>query len=688
MGFNRPVTDEPKRVGRYPGVGSFGHTNKDLFFGRDREIIQFFTLMQVEPQILLYSDSGNGKTSLINAGLWPKFEDKYIEIKVEFGYYSDLNSSDTQNSSNQDVIWPLDRVFSLLNDKLDINVSTELDLFVKDKAIEDKLWLKVQNLQLANSDKEILFVFDQFEELFSYPSEKINEFIDQFQKCLIKRIPNELDNLISERVNDDLDFTSSKEFSVLNQVPNVVAIYSIRKDRLGKMMRFVRKMPDLQNGYFELFPLSIGQAKKAIRKPAEKIDEDRFITPPFTFDDETLNKILEELKLEDDFVDLTQLQIICEDIEKHYEVFLSNKSSNCKDLKGFRFVNNSDSEIKHKLSSTKDAADFKNVYKKYYLNSIKKLPNSDQKRAHKIIGTRLIVNATRISLDENSCDRMDKKTLELLEETHLIKPMQNPIGNRSYVLSHDKLIEPILSYNKDVVRKKRVRWYYWFLAILIMLFCIILFLSFIRNDDLKVENNSLTVKNDSLIEKVGKKINQNQLYDSLIQSQENINTVTEFYALTDSSNKKGGALKSQKNITSEIANDIKSNNLANAKRKIDSLNKIVARYSVESLSKFNKLIEEAKELERNEKDWKKAIDKYVNAEKMDVPTKEYAKERRVFLKNKLDQQVDEYIKSAVYFSNFGPKFHAAALDRFVMPGLVLAPGNEKLKSLKDQLKRN
>ena len=73
---------------RYPGVSPFTAEQQNIFFGRDNDIDKLSKLISLRKQVLLYSKSGIGKTSLLNAGVLPKLQDKFLIVKVRFFAHS------------------------------------------------------------------------------------------------------------------------------------------------------------------------------------------------------------------------------------------------------------------------------------------------------------------------------------------------------------------------------------------------------------------------------------------------------------------------------------------------------------------------------------------------------------------------------------------------------------------------
>jgi len=59
---------------RYPGLSPFQLADASLFYGRERESRALFAQVSVEKMVVLFSRSGIGKSSLLNAGLVPLLE--------------------------------------------------------------------------------------------------------------------------------------------------------------------------------------------------------------------------------------------------------------------------------------------------------------------------------------------------------------------------------------------------------------------------------------------------------------------------------------------------------------------------------------------------------------------------------------------------------------------------------------
>ena len=64
----------------YLGPRPFEREDQQRFFGRERESSELLSRVIAHPAVLLYSQSGAGKTSLLNASLIPLLEQEGFEI--------------------------------------------------------------------------------------------------------------------------------------------------------------------------------------------------------------------------------------------------------------------------------------------------------------------------------------------------------------------------------------------------------------------------------------------------------------------------------------------------------------------------------------------------------------------------------------------------------------------------------
>jgi len=64
----------------YVGPRPYEREDQVLFFGRSQEISDLSSLIVAHSEVLVYAQSGAGKTSLLNAGVIPQLDKKGFEI--------------------------------------------------------------------------------------------------------------------------------------------------------------------------------------------------------------------------------------------------------------------------------------------------------------------------------------------------------------------------------------------------------------------------------------------------------------------------------------------------------------------------------------------------------------------------------------------------------------------------------
>ncbi len=410
---------------RYPGVSPFTSEQENIFFGRDTDIKKLYKLISMRNQILLYAKSGIGKTSLLNAGVLPKLQNKFTIIKIRFFAYDEKK-----------IISPVEKILSSLKEVIkEQNNSFLYDLISKTN-YKKTLWYYFKQLQFSGKQKFIL-VFDQFEELFSYPQKYINQFKEELHELTNIDIPSEIKQYIA-----DIKEFDNEQIDVLYDDLNIKTVFVIRSDRLSLLNQLTDKIPDIQETFYELKPLDFEQTKAAIKQPA--ISKENFSTDIFEFSDDAVNEIITALTNKGkQNIETTQLQIVCQRIEdiaqEKYKTTLQNKIVNI---------------------TEQDLPEFKNIFLNFYNNVVEKAVVLDTSSKHKVTTTsvnkfiedQLIRNNQRISLDAIICnDYVSEDVLKKLVNTHLLRAERNSTGGFSYELSHDTLIEPIL-----ISRKKRI----------------------------------------------------------------------------------------------------------------------------------------------------------------------------------------------------------------------------------------
>ncbi len=396
---------------RYPGVTPFSTGQASIFFGREQDTSDLYRLIRREALVVLYGKSGLGKSSLLNAGIIPRCEKEgeYTPLTIRFGAW-------TENTEDL----PLDRCKKVLSEK--VNAPTLLEQLLPD---DDSLWTYAKAHQLHaqenGSGGRILLLFDQFEELFSYPEEAILAFRQELSELLNTGLP-----LRFRRTLDRTELDLSEEQEDLLEMPlEARVVFAIRSDRMHLLDRLKDYLPTILRHTFELKALSEEDAKDAILLPAQA--EGDFQTPPFAYTDDALNHLLQYLKdPQDQRIEGILLQMLCEHYERRQV-----------EAQGVT------------LLDSPHIGDPKLVVKKYYDEKIEGLPTNKQISARRFIEEGLVSEgeAMRLSLHESYILQefgIEKSLLEDLVDSRLLRSEPYLRGGYTYELSHDRLVNPVL----------------------------------------------------------------------------------------------------------------------------------------------------------------------------------------------------------------------------------------------------
>ena len=430
---------------RYPGPLPFAYDDRDLFFGRDEEIEYLTTVIINNKSTILHGKSGYGKSSLISAGIIPNLIKNYRCEIIRVRFY------------NHDKKNPVKPRITLLNTiRQYVNGPDFLEKLII--AEHRSAWRYFKRLQLdlskrtaANDIPELgyILVFDQFEELFTYPKNDVKEFGKELHELLLHRIPEEYQEHLKESFKQkELLDSCKEELSILDKDIPVKILFSMRDDRFNYLTHLVNYIPNLLSNTFKIKRLASNQVREAIVQPA--LVENGFFSPRFSYQDTLVERILEFLRTdndgeEDEKIEVFEMQIICGKLEEIVTDYVAKNPVS--DSGGLVLLTE---EMVLKSPSIEDKqAPFKEIIKNYYKETINSIQNPvEQLSARYLIEMRLIdpVTRNRISLDTALVSQtgISIETQSQLIDKRIIRKEINTVSGKSLELSHDSLVIPIL----------------------------------------------------------------------------------------------------------------------------------------------------------------------------------------------------------------------------------------------------
>jgi WD40 repeat protein len=241
----------------WPGLESFEENAHTFFYGRSGEAASLLNQVLDAPAVVLYGRSGLGKTSLLQAGLFPLLRERgFLPVYVRL----DLKPGVT----------PLtDQLRQSVRDSIRADVP-DATLPADDESLWEYLHRKDFEIWSArNYPLTPVIVLDQFEELFTL-GERVAGRVTDFR--------NHLGDLVENRIPADLAARIEHDEAIAARFHlrsgNYKILISLREDFLPDLEGWRRLIPALGRSRMRLLPLRADDALDAVRKPAADLMTD------------------------------------------------------------------------------------------------------------------------------------------------------------------------------------------------------------------------------------------------------------------------------------------------------------------------------------------------------------------------------------------------------------------------------
>lgn len=224
------------------GLASYDEASVEAgykFCGRQRATLELFSKVDNNVLTTLYGKSGVGKTSLVQAGLFPKLRaNGYLPVIVRLGLHDDAYSeilkdavSEAAESENYSCI------------SHDEPKRPDDEMF---------LWHFFKTTEFRSDDGQILFpviVLDQFEELFFKNQEALIILLKQLHV-----------------LTDDSSVDYEDSYS---EYTNYRVLISLREDELFRLEDYIDRLriPEMKNNRYRLLELNHDDAENIVREP-------------------------------------------------------------------------------------------------------------------------------------------------------------------------------------------------------------------------------------------------------------------------------------------------------------------------------------------------------------------------------------------------------------------------------------
>jgi hypothetical protein len=240
----------------WPGLEAYDEASSAFFYGRSAEAAELLRLIRQASLTVVYGKSGLGKTSLLQAGLFPPLRvEHYLPILLRLDFAEGIKDP------------PLEQVEQRLREALE-SVKAEYPAIERDESLWEYLHRK--DAEFWSADNFLLIpvlVFDQFEELFSRTGgtdKVIEQVLDGLADLIENRIPAKLAEETAGPRRSRLDLMSQRYRIVL----------SFREDFLPEVRRWEKRVPSLLRSSLRLEPMSRDCAIETVIRSGKMVLED------------------------------------------------------------------------------------------------------------------------------------------------------------------------------------------------------------------------------------------------------------------------------------------------------------------------------------------------------------------------------------------------------------------------------
>jgi len=406
---------------RSPYVGPRPFEENEQIFGRSQDILNLSYLILSERIVLLYSPSGAGKSSLIQAGLKPELKSKLRFLPVIRVYEDPPDELTAKENFNRYIYSVLVSLEEGLPEELrlppeELATLTLSEYLSQRRRPESKKGeIPDQPKEDSEPDYEIL-VFDQFEEILTIAPNDVEGKQDFFEQ-------------VGEALGDRRRW----------------ALFVAREDYVAAFDPYKDAIPTRFSNRYRLDLLTDEQALDAIKLPAAK--------EGVQFTDAAAQRLVDDLRTMKvqradgtitselgPYVEPVQLQVACERLWKNLAA--------------------TDFEITDE--HIKELGDVNKSLGRYYAEQVALASKGDsalERHIREWFATQLIMEQgeqgmrNQVMMSAEKSGGLDNKIISFLDKRHLVRAERRH-GTTWYELSHDRLVDPVRENNREWFEQK------------------------------------------------------------------------------------------------------------------------------------------------------------------------------------------------------------------------------------------
>ncbi|HWB08184.1 MAG TPA: hypothetical protein VG826_03125 [Pirellulales bacterium] len=238
----------------WPGLLAFTEDLRGFFYGRDEEADELLRRVDRRTLTVLFGQSGLGKSSLVQAGLFPRLRAaRYLPVAIRLDHTASLGLSDQ-------VMAAVSKAAADAGGRC----------LLADTDGEPTLWERFHRADTAMQDQEgrplrLVLVFDQFEELFAIGQ------VDEQRRFRTAQFLTELADLIENRapaaIEKQLDKEPDRAREFVFDDRDYRVLVCLREDYLPHLESLRSQLPSVSENRMRLTHMKGGKALQAVLKP-------------------------------------------------------------------------------------------------------------------------------------------------------------------------------------------------------------------------------------------------------------------------------------------------------------------------------------------------------------------------------------------------------------------------------------
>ena len=440
---------------RYPGPESFqdDDTDSHLFFGREREVAEVFNRLLANKLLVLYAKSGLGKTSLLQAGLFPLLRAHgYVPLRLRFNlrkdqFIDELRTAIKAQPTNASLTATLTSVTNGTASDLLVAVLKQAVLeSCEQQAIDitegegDSFWEYFTSGLFSKGDRFLtpVLILDQFEEIFTLQNA-------DYRLHLGRQLGYLATGQQPERV---------REQRLPSTAPQVLILISLREDAVGALQELAPQLPGILSQRLRLTELDRARARDAIIKPSTITDR-WFMSMPFSYatHPDTATAMLDYLsgptqgesvpEVSAHNIEPFQLQLLCRHIEQQVITHQATQKTITVDVDNY----------------LGGRAGMAQVIKTFYQNALTALGWRSRLKARQLCEQGLLnPEGRRESLSKSQIERsygLSPAVLNTLVDQKVLR-REARLGSHAYELTHDSLANAVFELRAQQQKRRRI----------------------------------------------------------------------------------------------------------------------------------------------------------------------------------------------------------------------------------------